>query len=60
MKIRWWQGGVHIAPETKAETDALMLLWEAKRETPIRNDPEPPAQTSSGILEQCNNGVVAD
>jgi hypothetical protein len=26
MKVFWWQNGLHIQPEDKAEDDALMLL----------------------------------
>lgn len=60
MKISWWQGGLHIAPESKAETDALMLLWNAKREAQRLLRSEPPAETSSGILKQSQNSIVAD
>ena len=60
MKIRWWQGGLHIAPETKPETDALMLLWEAKREIPERLSSESPSDTSPGIvLKERRNGVAS-
>jgi hypothetical protein len=32
MRIYWWQGGVHIHPETSDERQALVILWEgAKR-----------------------------
>ncbi len=37
MKVFWWQGGLHFEPENKAETDALMILWEAKRESPVES-----------------------
>lgn len=60
MKISWLQGGLHIAPETKQETDALMMLWEAKKEVPNRSNPEPPAETlPSVVLEQSKNVGIA-
>lgn len=27
MKVFWWQGGLHLEPETSSETSALQTLW---------------------------------
>jgi hypothetical protein len=29
MKIFWWQGGLHIEPESKAEHEAIKILAES-------------------------------
>lgn len=34
MKVYWWQGGLHIEPENKEETAALMMIWQAKKKDP--------------------------
>jgi hypothetical protein len=57
MKICWWQAGLHFEPETKAETDALMILWEAKK-TPSHISDAPHGSTSGIVREELlNNGA---
>ena len=29
MRIFWWQGGVHIHPETDEESDALLVITKS-------------------------------
>lgn len=36
MKIYWWNGGLHIEPESSTDRDALMAIWQAKRKDPER------------------------
>jgi hypothetical protein len=56
MKVFWWQAGLHFEPETKAETDALMILWEAKKFLPdISNTPSD--STCSIVREEFQNSV---
>jgi hypothetical protein len=38
MRVFWWQAGLHFEPETKTETEALMILWEAKKTLPHISD----------------------
>ena len=26
MRVRWWQGGLHIEPESDVETEAMLVL----------------------------------
>ena len=56
MKIYWWNGGLHVEPETTADREALMAIWQAKRK-----DPEP-ATGSTGegqtFSEHPFNGVA--
>lgn len=27
MKVFWWQGGLHIQPESDVENEALLIVW---------------------------------
>jgi hypothetical protein len=38
MKIFWWQAGLHFEPENEQDSNALMLLWEAKKQPPPAYD----------------------
>lgn len=61
MKICWWQGGIHLEPETKAETDALMMLWEAKKEkkeSPLNGSGLSDKSLSVVGEQRLNSGVV--
>ena len=29
MKVRWWQDGIHVEPETDREREALVVLFRA-------------------------------
>ena len=51
MKIFWWQAGLHFEPETKAETDALMILWEAKK-IPSHISDAPRGSTNSIVCKE--------
>ena len=31
MKVFWWQGGIHIQPESDVESEALMVVMNAVR-----------------------------
>ncbi len=60
MKVFWWQGGLHFEPENKAETDALMILWEAKRESPVNDSTGLSVGSFSVVDEQVFNRLVTD
>jgi len=45
MRIYWWQGGVHLDPESDREREALTLLW---RSVPLISDVRAIQLTSSG------------
>lgn len=45
MKIYWWQGGIHLEPESGEDRDALMRLWNAERVQPA---PSPTRSGSTG------------
>jgi ADP-glucose pyrophosphorylase len=59
MKIFWWQAGLHFEPETKAEIDALMILWESKRILPEVNEN---GVVSSGCVidKKLSNSIIGD
>lgn len=53
MKVFWWQGGLHLEPENKTETDALTLLWEAKKESPAGSaEPSDSSDSSSSVVNE--------
>jgi hypothetical protein len=47
MKISWWQGGLHIEPESAEDTAALMRLWNAERVQPSSSASQP---DSTGVI----------
>ena len=38
MKCFWWQGGIHIEPESAEEGKAMRLLYDAAKRTSIAAD----------------------
>jgi hypothetical protein len=59
MKIFWWQAGLHFEPETKAETDALMVLWEAKKTLAHISDASR-ASTSGIVREELLDSIAGN
>jgi hypothetical protein len=59
MEIFWWQAGLHIKPETKAEMDALIFLWEATKTLPHISDVSCDS-TSSIIREEILNNIAGN
>jgi len=60
MKMYWWQGGLHIEPESDTDRNALVCLWEAERVVPAENG-NAGCSTSSGsgvFLKQVENDLV--
>lgn len=58
MRMFWWQGGLHVEPESGEDTDALMRLWNAEKVAP-----RPPIQrsgcsTNSILVEEFQDGSV--
>ena len=59
MKIFWWQGGLHIEPETKEERSALALLLESTNIISISGNKE--STVASGVFaEQPPEGIIVD
>ena len=53
MNVYWWQGGLHAEPETDAEREALMTLWNG-----VRRDEHAPANaTEDGSISVGGTGV---
>lgn len=50
MKVTWWNGGLHIEPESQVEAEAMMLLLRSiKNEIPPEDDaPKRPDATQAG------------
>jgi hypothetical protein len=49
MKIYWWQGGLHVEPESREDTEALMRIWGARR-----------ISVASQELDEGSTGVVLE
>ena len=50
MKMFWWQGGLHIEPETKEERVALALLLDSAKITSIAIPGE--SAVCTGVLRE--------
>lgn len=65
MKIFWWQGGLHVEPETPEEGKAMQTLYKAAKRWSIageggRGPKGPGVSSSSPSSEQLSEQVVGN
>ena len=59
MKIGWWEGGVHIEPETPEEMESLLVMTEALNVNVSRLDKINQDISVSPIARRCYEKAVA-
>lgn len=53
MKVSWWQGGLHLEPESPVESEALLvLLHSVHYERPPETDT--PARPNAALSGECD------
>lgn len=59
MKVYWWQGGLHLQPESDVEAEALNVVMNGVRyERPPENDDPRTARTpDASALGEAESGL---
>lgn len=61
MRVFWWQGGLHIHPESDVETEAILVLLDALKPGKPPEFCGPPAQdVHHDKLGQVERGLDLD
>jgi hypothetical protein len=56
MKVFWWQGGIHVEPETPEEAKAMRTLYDAAKRSSIAaegsSEPKEPKELAASISKE--------